>query len=411
MGVIKMKKIIISLLIILMFASGCQTAQTIESVTDDEQFTEPLENLLDKTGQFNFENSTILNIEQVELITKYMNWYYMSLSNLNIISNQDIFENESQTELEKIVLQFEIDIRSNQLLDYSLVDYSFSVSVFKIELNEENELRVLMNEDSIERFASTSEFESKRFDRFHMFVLNQDEGTWKIKQHFSYNSLIYLLLQENLEWKGLTPKDVAIFAEDLLGEILSNQKQLRETEVEQIVYPTADFEYDRVAALEYAKQYINERNDIWNDYGSAGGNCQNFVSQALFASGMKMDVAGSSVWKYYSDVVNNRANQKGRSSSWTGVKEFLEYIQSNRGTGIVGVAYAPYYSGEIGDIIQLGTKDKLRHSVLISELIKNEEGKTLDYLVFSNTQNLSDYPISLYGYSEFLLIKIIGYNE
>ena len=48
---------------------------------------------------------------------------------------------------------------------------------------------------------------------------------------------------------------------------------------------------------------------------------------------------------------------------------------------------------------------------MICERIVNEAGETVDYLVVSNTQNLQDYPVSLYGYTQFQLTRIAGWND
>ena len=61
--------------------------------------------------------------------------------------------------------------------------------------------------------------------------------------------------------------------------------------------PSADHPYDRQAALDYARQYTAARNPAWDDYAGMGGNCQNYVSQCLYAGGIPMDTTGAAVWK------------------------------------------------------------------------------------------------------------------
>ena len=41
--------------------------------------------------------------------------------------------------------------------------------------------------------------------------------------------------------------------------------------------------YDRQKAVEYARRWALERNPIFEDYTGIGGDCTNFVSQAIFA--------------------------------------------------------------------------------------------------------------------------------
>ena len=175
--------------------------------------------------------------------------------------------------------------------------------------------------------------------------------------------------------------------------------------------PQAANAYDRQAAVAYAKQWVTDRNDEWPDYSMSGGNCQNFVSQCLLAGGIPMDSGGDAVWKWYGDTPNNLPQMAGRSASWSGVDEFLQYAANNTGSGMVAVADADYYSGEIGDVLILGyDEENLYHAVIITDVVTDEEGNVVDYLVHSNTANQESFPASAYGYTYQVLVKICGWN-
>ena len=146
-------------------------------------------------------------------------------------------------------------------------------------------------------------------------------------------------------------------------------------------------------------------------YKRQGGNCQNYASQCLLAGGIPMGLEGSAVWKWYSDALYNDNTSRGRSSSWTGVDEFMQYAAANEGFGLAALSDAPWLSGQPGDLIHLGVLGEWRHTAMICERIVNEAGETGDYLVVSNTQNLQDYPVSLYGYTQFQLTRIAGWND
>ena len=84
------------------------------------------------------------------------------------------------------------------------------------------------------------------------------------------------------------------------------------------------FEYDRVAAVEYARKCALSRNPQFKDYEQWGGNCTNYISQCINAGGIPMDSDGNNVmkeWYWYSD---NK-----RTPSWTGAQPFFEYLTSN----------------------------------------------------------------------------------
>ena len=78
-------------------------------------------------------------------------------------------------------------------------------------------------------------------------------------------------------------------------------------------------------------------------------------------------------------------------------------MQANIGSGLVGDAAAPYYTGEPGN-------DHFRHIVMISEVLTDESGNTADYLICSNTGDLCDFPAGAYFYTYQQLIKIHGWN-
>ena len=73
-------------------------------------------------------------------------------------------------------------------------------------------------------------------------------------------------------------------------------------------------------------------------------------------------------------------------------------MQANTGSGLVGDAAAPYYTGEPGDVIAMGN-DHFRHIVMISEVLTDESGNTVDYLICSNTGDLCDFPAGAYFYT------------
>ena len=175
--------------------------------------------------------------------------------------------------------------------------------------------------------------------------------------------------------------------------------------------PSADHPYDRQAALDYALQYTAARNPAWDDYAGMGGNCQNYVSQCLYAGGIPMDTTGAAVWKWFDGTVANDTTAAGRSSSWSGVDEFLAYAEGNTGYGLAAQTGAPYLTGQPGDLIQMGENGSWRHVVIISQTVTDESGQTIDYLVHSNTSNLENWPASLYGYPQRLLTRIAGWND
>ena len=144
--------------------------------------------------------------------------------------------------------------------------------------------------------------------------------------------------------------------------------------------------------MAYADRWAEERSGDWADYTGAGVNCQNYASQVLYAGGI-------------------RGVALGRSSSWSGVKQFIDYAAGNTGYGLAAEVDAPYDTGEPGDLIHMGVDSDWRHTVVITQPVSDGSGRVVDYLVDSNTANLQDYPASLYGYTDQILVHILGWNQ
>lgn len=114
--------------------------------------------------------------------------------------------------------------------------------------------------------------------------------------------------------------------------------------------------YDYAAMAAYAEKYWQNYNPAYRRYGSAGGDCTNFLSQALYAGGWKK-VTNSpedyGIW--YSKT-------SGDSDTWIGVNEWSWFTQTAKRT----TALANAYQMDVGDVLQLdfdkdGSKD---HSLM-----------------------------------------------
>lgn len=178
---------------------------------------------------------------------------------------------------------------------------------------------------------------------------------------------------------------------------------------------TAKHKYDRDKAVAYSYKWVDSekviRNPAYSDYAVYGGNCQNYVSQALFASGIPMDWSGDQQWKWFDDEGDLSESPTGRSGSWSGTEYFYEYCNKNTGKGIVAETDGNIFSAQPGDVIQYVVDGWAHHSVIVTKVIYDDNGNVVDLLINSNTTDRVDYPMSAYGYTDIRLIKIIGYND
>lgn len=152
--------------------------------------------------------------------------------------------------------------------------------------------------------------------------------------------------------------------------------------------------YRRDRAVEYAKKYAFSQNPIFGNFRGIGGNCTNFVSQAVYAGSCVMNYLPTYGWYYRS--LNDR------SPSWTGVDYFYTFMTTNTGVG-------PYSREvgsdmlEVGDVIQLAKNEGGFYHTL---LVVGFDGE--DILVAAQTDDAYARPLSTYTYDYARFIKIEG---
>ncbi|NXY97151.1 amidase domain-containing protein [Streptomyces sp. BR123] len=150
--------------------------------------------------------------------------------------------------------------------------------------------------------------------------------------------------------------------------------------------------YDYAAMAKYAEKYWSRYNPAYRKFNGAGGDCTNFISQALKAGGWK-SVPGSST-----DYRNWWYDGTRQSDSWIGANEWAWFTLSNqRAANLANV-----YQADIGDIVQMdfnrdGSKD---HSMMVTY----RSGNGMPYLTYHSTNTyrkslasiIASYPNAVY---------------
>ena len=152
--------------------------------------------------------------------------------------------------------------------------------------------------------------------------------------------------------------------------------------------------YNRENAVAYARKYAFSQNSLFANFAGIGGNCTNFVSQAIYAGSCEMNYKPTFGWYFIS--------LDEHSPSWTGVEYFYNFMIENTDVGPFGrVAAADEV--EIGDVIQLARNEEgYYHSLLVVGF----DGE--DILVAAQTDNAYARPLSTYDYDYSRFIKILG---
>ena len=347
-------------------------------------FTSRISGFVDPAGAPLTEMHTIL-------MGEFMDAWYTPLAEFGAPAFDALFTKPEEADTHADSLRTLIAIRQAALTDLRMESVDYTLTITDVEEQSDGCLRVEADETAVMRFAATPHTDSVLYDLPHIFIFDDDSLT--IAHHeaddnpyFSYNRA----------------EDSDYDAE--FARILRSIERRQLTRGEQTaVTLDCDHPYDRVAAYDYLMAYCDERNPAWYAYDEVGGNCMNFGSQVLLAGGIPEDEKGDEEW--YWDGQNDL------DLSWINVGRFYDYCRKNEGFGLVADTEAGYYTGEVGDVLIVGFAGDHRHTTVISHVVKDESGDTVDYLISCNTTNYRDFPASAYYYTFHRLIKIYGWNE
>ena len=152
--------------------------------------------------------------------------------------------------------------------------------------------------------------------------------------------------------------------------------------------------YDRSRAVRYALRWALDRNPLFANFTGIGGDCTNFISQAVYAGACIMNYTPTFGWYYVS--VNDRA------PAWTGVEYFYNFMTGNDGAGPVATESNP--GGlQMGDVIQLGDETgDFYHTLMVTGF--SAEG----YLVSAHSDDYRNRPLNTYMYAQARFLHIEG---
>ena len=366
----------------------------------------------------NVEDSTAkLTVQQLQVLKDYALGYANTLAYLEQCDISKTYADTSSREyaVNKTALEVLIAIRSMRDMDLTLEAAKVEYIVDTVE-NKGDTVVVHLKENNTQKFRHLDQ-PSYSANLYHKFTLIEKDGQWLIKEHY-HEEDFYLLAIEG--WEDAKGETNAQRGENALALIVADAKDNLSdlSQFQQGAYYTdlkvSDTSYDRQRAVDYAQRWWNERNytSTYLAYDEFGGNCQNFASQCLYAGGLKMDHTGTidNQWKFYSEDLNSKQTASGRSYSWTGVDMFYSYAVASYKSGLVSLTDIDFKYAEKGDIIHVGAYYQWRHALVITDVLKNDDGTVKDIIVASNTADRWNYPLSAYIYTAPRLIHILGQN-
>jgi hypothetical protein len=159
--------------------------------------------------------------------------------------------------------------------------------------------------------------------------------------------------------------------------------------------------FDPVRAVEYARRWALDRNPLFIDFTGIGGNCTNFVSQAILAGSCVMNPTPDFGWYYFSE--------EDRAPAWSSVEAFYSFMTGapdfasvNGGIGPFA-SVIPRFRAVPGDVAQYADSAGDWYHTVIITAVENGE-----IYVLAQTDDALDRPLSSYRFANVRFLHIEG---
>lgn len=172
-----------------------QETVTAETVETTAVVAEPADSGMRGSGEILYASEVQpLSEEQEQLILDYMNLYFASLEDFEPQEEiAALFSDEEQAALADSAIDFQIGLRQMQDADYTLASWSYSLTLNEITQEEDGSLHIFARENNTQNFNQNPEIASERYGGYHLFELEQMEGSWKIRSHMMFDA-VYMML-------------------------------------------------------------------------------------------------------------------------------------------------------------------------------------------------------------------------
>ncbi|HBG7262686.1 TPA: amidase domain-containing protein [Clostridioides difficile] len=195
----------------------------------------------------------------------------------------------------------------------------------------------------------------------HEFIFNKDiDGNWVLTEdrQLEPTGLLPLHQAEKYVYEKSSYKNDSSSEELTTDDLIpaSIDKNTVSTEEEKNTNARAGYNYNAMA--NYLEKYWKNYNTAYRSFKNKGGDCTNFVSQALRAGGWKDKLGlytNANYWWY------NSTNQ---SRSWTAVNYWATFARNSKRTTML----KNVWSCGVGDVLQVKPKNQSTkvHSMMVS---------------------------------------------
>ncbi len=343
----------------------------------------------------------IEEVDQIEiLLDNYFSQRYAMFQTLEFIPFEELLSGtpEStafyQREQDKLVLELWQAAFYN--LRHLESQYFFEITALVWQEDQTKAIVTLLEGHDVVFAASAPAVSSLRNQKHTLTLLKTADG-WRIDDD-QYLDHLHTVLTYGNE----TPQEIKT-------RIQQSEQQPLITVSNETTPITSQNYYQRSMAIRYALDWAISPipyHPDFVDFTEMGGDCTNFVSQALWAAAPdsmtnhEAEQIGAEGW-YYNHMLD-------RAIAWTWVDGLFLYITQDHQKWEGGPQGQQVNLNEVfpGDIIQYdwGTTDFWKHSVMITNTLRQDG--TIMHLVAGHSPDVVNYPYTAFNYGEMRYLHI-----
>lgn len=216
----------------------------------------------------------------------------------------------------------EIEIHQAKLFGLDYVEYKYFINIKEIQFNdEEGTATVTLEESHDVIFSSTQPIISKMYNLEHVILLTKTATGWQIIND-TYMDYLNKILSET----GMTKEEVIEALDQSYAEHGEKSNNPSESTYSTPILLSPSY-YNQSGAVSYAHQYAYNYNPAYPNFNGQGGDCTNFVSQALYAGGINQT---SQIWNGWWISPSNHG------TAWTAVEALDDMILQGPSSGSGG---------------------------------------------------------------------------
>lgn len=257
----------------------------------------------------------------------------------------------------------EIDLYSMVLYNNLYKSYRYWLEYQHVEVSEQTAEAHLLEHNRTRSFHDPS-VESALGGLEHVFALRKDsDGRWLIERD-DYETILTKALDQGEPIEIIKARIKEQHDLDQQTSLTYEAQELQHEAVPKTLW----WSWSPERTVGYARHWALSANPEYADFSEMGGDCTNFVSQAIRAGGNRSDTIGIiDRNKWYYNNINDR------SPSWTGVNQFYLYLTRDLSGEEAFEGPMAYMvsreDAEPGDIIQMKwSLFRYDHTVIITKI-------------------------------------------